>query len=290
MSSSETLTVKAPAKLNLFLEIREKLADGYHNIESVMQSITLYDELIFGKLGKGVRFDCSDRKLKYDGNLVLRAARLFFEKSGVDGGAAIYLNKRIPVSAGLGGGSSDAAATLSALNDMYGRPISEAELSAIGKSLGADVPFCLKRGLCAASGIGEKLQRIGELPGCVFVVSKTDTTVSTKTAYEALDRIAGRVMRPIERMIAAVKNRDLHGICEQLYNAFEENCQFDAKIKNVMEKHGALGTLMSGSGPSVFGIFDGEDGAGAALEELISLGCESFVCRPEKITETDGER
>lgn len=277
---SDIITVKAPAKLNLFLEIGKKLSNGYHNIESVMQSVTLYDVLRIKKAGVGISFDCGNKRLVYDGNLVVRAAKLFFEEAGIAPCVSIFLEKRIPVSAGLAGGSTDAAATLTALNRLFGKPFDLKSLSALGKSLGADVPFCIKRGICRAEGIGEVLEELDELPPCSFVIAKDASTVSTKTAFERLDEIE-RECRPMSNIIDVIKHKDLYGIAKNLYNGFEIIKSFDEKIKNIMLEHNALNTLMSGSGPSVFGIFESETDAKAACAGLRGMGYTSFVCSPE---------
>ncbi|MBO4422527.1 MAG: 4-(cytidine 5'-diphospho)-2-C-methyl-D-erythritol kinase [Clostridia bacterium] len=277
-----SITVKAPAKINLFLEIGERMPDGYHNIESVMQSVTLYDMLTVNAIPSGIKFDCSIKNLVYDKNLVILAAQLFFAESGIDGGAELYLKKRIPVSAGLGGGSTDAAAALTAMNELYGRPFSDAELSQLGKRLGADVPFCLKRGLCRAAGIGEMLEDIGRLPRCCFVVAKGGTSVSTRAAFEMIDGIKGREVKSAARMLEAIKNQDLRAAAASLYNGFEINLAYDENIKKTMRRHKALNCLMSGSGPSVFGVFERDEDAQSASDELRAAGYTSYVCRPER--------
>ena len=275
------ITVKAPAKINLFLEVGERMADGYHKIDSVMQSVTLYDTLTVQKADGGITFDCSDKNLVYDGNLVIKAVKLFFSESGTDGGANVYLDKKIPVKAGLGGGSSDAAATLEALNKLYGFPLSEEKLLIIGKRLGADVPFCIKRGLCRAFGIGEVLHELPPLPSCFTVIAKGDTSVSTRAAFELIDRQKNRQIKSSSNMAGFISKGDLNGICAGLYNVFESNGDYDGKIKRIMYKHNANGALMSGSGPSVFGIFDNVKNAENAENELKSLGYECFLCLPE---------
>ena len=281
MKPSGYITVKAPAKLNLFLEIGDKMDDGYHNIQSVMQSVTLYDTLTVIKTENDILLECDNADLVHETNIVVSAEKLFFEKSGIAGGALIRLKKRIPVSAGLGGGSSDAAATLNALNKLYGAPFKAEELSAIGKTLGADIPFCLKRGLCIAAGIGEILEDIGKIPECFFVISKGVGTVITGAAYEKLDLKKDRKRITPDSMLKAVKYGDIGAICDSLYNGFEQNEEYDAEIKEIMKNNGAKGTLMTGSGPSVFGVFIDEKDARAACKALKARGYTGFVCRPE---------
>ena len=277
----DKITVKAPAKLNLFLEVGERMADGYHKIESVMQSVTWFDTLTAKKANSGIAFSCSNKALEYGGNLVISAAKLFFDQSGIKGGVSVYLDKKIPVSAGLGGGSSDAAATLKALNELYGKPFSSDILMKLGKKLGADVPFCIKRGLCRAYGIGEILQQLPPLPQCLFVVAKGSTTVSTKEAFELLDKQGKRKIKSSDDIADKIKSGDLSGVCESLYNVFEINGGYDGNIKCIMKKNNAYNALMSGSGPSVFGIFESDKDAENAAAELKAQNYECFVCTPE---------
>ena len=276
------ITVKAPAKLNLFLEVGERMADGYHKIESIMQSVTLFDTLTVKKTEHGITFGCSNKKLEYGGNLAVSAAKLFFEQSGIKGGADVYLQKKIPVSAGLGGGSSDAAAVLRALNTLYGEPFSADELLKMGKKLGADVPFCIKRGLCRAYGIGEVLEDLPPLPRCVFAVAKGNTTVSTKEAFEILDGHGKRQIKSSDDITEMINKGDINGVCAGLYNAFEINGKCDDNRKRIMMKNNAYNALMSGSGPSVFGIFKDEADANSAAKELKAENYECFVCTPEE--------
>ena len=276
----DQITVKAPAKLNLFLEVGERMADGYHKIESIMQSVTLYDTLIIKK-ADDITLSCSNKKLEYEGNLALSAAKLFFEESGIKCGASVYMEKKIPVSAGLGGGSSDAAATLKALNVIYGKPFSDEKLLEMGKKLGADVPFCIKRGLCRAYGIGEVLQPLKPLPECIFVIAKGNMSVSTKEAFASLDKQGKREIKNSDNMAEMIDKSDMAGICGSLYNVFEINGCCDNKIKQIMKDNNAYNALMSGSGPSVFGIFGSLKDAENTEATLKANGYESFVCRPE---------
>ena len=277
------MTVRAPAKLNLFLEVGKRLDNGYHNIESVMQSVTLYDTLKIKKKPSDISFDCSNKRLVYDGNLAVVAAKLFLQITGIKTGLSLYLQKRIPVSAGLGGGSSDAAATLTALNKMFGSPLDEKNLYTLGKEIGADVPFCIKRGICRASGIGEVLEKLKPLPKCFFVIAKGNTTVSTRSAFELLDKCDSRECKSSDGILDMILKKDLHGIAENLYNGFEAINNFDSKIKSVLLKHNAMNALLSGSGPSVFGIYEHEEDANRANTELRADGYTCFVCAPEKI-------
>ena len=280
MVTSQSMTVNAYAKINLFLEVKEKLANGYHNLETVMQSVTLCDSLTVTKKDSGIDLECIFEGKDIKDNIVIKAASAFFRKAQIKGGADIKLVKRIPVESGLGGGSADAAATLYALNELYGAPVSEQDLYKAAKEIGADVPFCLKKGLCEAEGIGEILTDIGRLPDCIFLISIGSESVSTKEAFDALDRKAGRISADKRNILSAVAAGDIIGISNALYNCFEIiNCGAE-KIKRIMMNNGALGASLSGSGPSVFGIYDEETKAVKAADELQKLGYRTFACKP----------
>ena len=280
MVKSSGITVNAYAKINLFLEVKEKLDDGYHLLESVMQSVTLHDTIKISRSDKGVTLDCGRSPLSLTDNIIIKAANAFFARSGIKGGADIKLIKRIPIESGLGGGSADAAATLEALNLIYGKPVNEAEMYTVAKSIGADVPFCLKKGLCLAGGIGEILTDIGKLPDCSILISVGGSTVSTKKAFEELDLIENREFSDSKSIITAVENKDLAAISGSLYNCFENINAHDSKIKDIMKECGASGASLSGSGPSVFGIFDNENAVNRAEKKLKELGYKAYICRP----------
>jgi 4-diphosphocytidyl-2-C-methyl-D-erythritol kinase len=280
----KVIYTKAYAKLNLSLDVLSKRPDGYHDLCMVMQSVEHHDDVSILLNMEGQFYAQSDRRYlpNDERNIALKAARLFLEETGHAGmGASVRLRKRIPVCAGLGGGSSDAAATLIGLNDMFGGVIPENELMSLGKKLGADVPFCIKRGLRRALGIGELLERLPDLPECFFTVAKGIATVSTKSAFEALDKIEGRIIKKSDDMIKAIINKDIKTLSSHLYNAFEIQNGFDKRIKDVLLENNALNAVMSGSGPSVFGIFDNQADAEKADKALKRAGFFSFCCRPE---------
>ncbi len=275
--------IKAPAKINLFLEVGEKRADGYHNIFSLMHTIPLCDTVSAERLHpeegeRKILFTCSDPSLPTDNqNLAYKAAEYFFESFAVSPYVMrIHVDKVIPKEAGLGGGSADAAAVLMCCARLYPERIrfDSGKLLQTAVSLGADVPFCLMRGAAAAYGIGEILKPCSVLPECFIVIAKGSEAVSTAAAYHTLDNIPKRAIRSgdLSEMIADLEKQDLDGVCTYLYNRFEEavfpDCPTALSTKLLMLEYGAKGALMSGSGSAVFGLFESAYLADSAAEVL----------------------
>jgi 4-diphosphocytidyl-2-C-methyl-D-erythritol kinase len=262
----------APAKLNLFLEITGLRKDGYHEIVSVFVPVALYDTLRISKRARGLELHCSGRKVPGGrANLVYRAAACFFETTRIDGGAEIRLMKNIPVSSGLGGGSSDAAATLLGLNQLWDKPLKKGVLEAIALSLGADVPFFLLRRPAVARGIGEILRPIKGFPSFWYVIVSPSIMVPTAWAYSEvklglttkkdLNKIYN--LRKVDANIPDILSNDLERVTFGKY-------PFLRSIKTSLIDIGALGSLMSGSGPSIFGLFNSKKKAQEAGEMLAS--------------------
>jgi 4-diphosphocytidyl-2-C-methyl-D-erythritol kinase len=251
----------APAKINLFLRVLRKRADGYHDIVSLMQKITLYDELIFSTRPKGIVLNCigSDLPTSED-NLVFRAAQSIFAYANYPYGMEIKLTKKIPLAAGLGGGSSDAATTLIALNKMCSLNLKKNELIKLGAKIGADVPFFVFGNNALASGIGDKLKALQDLPKINLILIKPRFELSTKMVYENLNlRLTrGKNNYSIPRFLKMGDIiRELHNDLESV--SLEMHPEL-ADLKQMLLRHGALGALMSGSGPTVFGIYrDGKE-------------------------------
>lgn len=278
------MIIKAYAKINLSLDVVGKREDGYHLLRTVMQSVSLYDEIEMHRLDSGIQFDCSDKGLLGDDNLVLRAARLYFEETalkGVIGGVSIYLDKRIPLTAGLGGGSTDAAAVLIGLNKMYGNVLSDQELSKLALSLGADVPFCLYGGTALATGVGEILEHVSSSLQCSIVIAKRGNKGSTGEMYKRLDSIT--VKHPdTEMVVSGIINGDVTELSKGAYNCFIQVCDSsDLDVfKSVAEENGALYCGLSGAGPSVFALFEQQEQARGVLKSLEELGFEVYFCEP----------
>lgn len=284
---------KAYAKINLFLDIEKLRDDGYHNIKSVMQTIDWYDVIQVKKgIYEGIKITSNDRKLPTDSsNIVYRVTKAFLNELDINEGIEIYVEKSIPVSAGLAGGSADGAATLEALNELYGFPFSEDDLVRIGKSIGADIPFCIKGGTKEISGIGDIMTDCAKMPKCIILCAKmSDTGVSTPQAYKELDNIYCDFVgynyskEKLDSLKESMVQKNINGMCASMFNIFEEAIAIEHvsvnQIKNIMKKHGALKAMMSGSGPSVFGIFTSESDAANACKVLKGMGARAKICRP----------
>ncbi len=259
----QSVTEKAPAKINLYLDITSRRPDGYHEIKTVMQSIPLYDIVTVSKTRSGISMTCTDGNLTCgDGNLCIKAARAFFSELRCDiGGCKIELEKHIPMQAGLGGGSSDAAAVLRALNRLHGNVFDEEKLCELGLKLGADVPFCITGRTSLALGIGEILSEYISLPHCWLALCRGGAPVSTPEAYRRIDLSRASKAGDFDRFDRAMKSRDLRTIGAALYNRFEDILPDCIETKNKLTEHGAVGALLSGSGSFVYGIFESREDA-----------------------------
>lgn len=253
------MTIKARAKINLTLDVLGKRPDGYHEVEMVMQSIGLYDCLEFTPVSEGITILVEGGDLPAgEDNLVHRAASCIRTHGGIRNGIEIRLKKSIPVAAGLGGGSADAAATLAGLNTIWGLGLTLRELMLLGEQLGSDVPFCLMEGTALARGRGEKLMRLPPCPFLGLVLVKPSFGVSTAAVYQACSPGKLKNKPGSGDMVEAIKKRDPGVIAERLYNALEPvTFAMHPEVLVIKEKlleAGALGALMSGSGPTVFGL------------------------------------
>lgn len=270
------MRLRALAKINLGLDILGKREDGYHEVRMIMQTIQMYDVLDMKRVKKpGISLSVNYPYIPNDErNLVYKAARLLMDEFQIKEGVEIRLEKFIPVAAGMAGGSSDAAAALVGINRLFKLGLSERDLMERAVNIGADVPYCVMRGTALAEGIGEKLTRITQVPECFVLIGKPGVNVSTKTAYESLqlDKLSYRP--DIDGMIEDIERGDLLAMTEKMGNVFEpgitEKYPVIGEIRKLMEEHGALKAMMSGSGPTVFGIFDDRkkmEGAAVALRE-----------------------
>lgn len=256
-----TLYEGAFAKLNLTLDVLGKRPDGYHDIKSVMQTVSVRDDIeIDLDTGKPWKLLCSDGTIPADErNLAWKAARLYFDTIGKEpDGIEIRITKRIPVQAGMGGGSADAAAVLRALNRHYGHPLSIPALAELGGQIGSDVPFCVLCGTAMAEGRGERLRKLPDLPDCFFVICKPDFSVSTPELYNKIDSEPIHKHPDHTAMESALLAGDLGKICENIYNVFDsivtkEHLELNY-IKSIFNSYGAVGMQMTGSGSAVFCI------------------------------------
>lgn len=279
---AESVTIQAHAKINLSLDITGKRPDGYHTVEMVMQSIDISDTLTVTKTDSGIELICSDDDLPTDNrNLAYRAAELFFEKAEIDGGAIIKLKKRIPTAAGLGGGSADAAAVLTALNELYNLPFDDEDMDELAITLGADVPFCLVGGTQLAEGIGSILSPLPTLTDCAFVIVKAGEKKSTGEMYDRFDSIPEiDIIRPrTQSLVDAICEGDKSEAGRHMYNVFNRLWEYE-NIRGIMTDCGAQNVCVSGSGPSVFGFFTDLDDAHDAESKLKSVYDDVFFCEP----------
>ena len=280
------MEIQAFAKLNLTLDILGKREDGYHDLRMVMQSITLADTLTLEEnRGEGLRVNANLRFLPTgEKNLAAAAALRFWEALGRDPeNLDIRIEKRIPVCAGMAGGSSDAAAVLRALNQRAGDPFSPKELARLGERVGSDVPYCVLGGTALAEGRGEVLTPLAPLPRCWVVACKPDFPISTPELFAQADRVKLRRRPDTAGLVAALEAGDLGGVARRMYNVFEDVLPARlytrvAEIKNVLIQCGALGANMSGSGPTAFGLFDRLEAAQEARACLAQRYRDTFLC------------
>lgn len=281
----QELILKAYGKINLGLDVVRRLENGYHEVRMIMQSVELADVLMMKRLSEDrivIRTDkmglpCDER------NLAFRAARLMKEKYAIGDGVEIFLEKHIPVAAGMAGGSADCAAVLKGMNELFELGLSLKQLQVEGVKLGADVPYCLMGGCALSEGIGEVLTKLMEPPACVLLLAKPDIDVSTKHVYESLKLDTLEVHPDIDGMIQDIEAGNLEELCGKLENVLEgvtgKEYPIIGEIEKIMKEAGALQAIMSGSGPTVFGIFTESEAARKAMDVIKekSLANEVFL-------------
>ena len=277
------ISVKALAKINLGLDVVRRREDGYHEVRMVMQTVHLFDRLEMAKNSSGeisittnLSFLPTNRN-----NLIYRAAELLREEFQIKDGLTINLHKHIPVAAGMAGGSTDAAAVLYGMNRMFDLGLKREELMERGVKIGADVPYCIMRGTALAEGIGEKLTALPPMVKCPVLIAKPQISVSTKFVYENL-RLNDKTVHPdIDALVENIRKKDLNAVASEMGNVLETvtipNYPVIAQIKEHMLEQGAVGAMMSGSGPTVFGLFEDGDTAVAAYEKMKESGLAKQV-------------
>lgn len=280
---SDTIKLRALAKINLGLDVLGRRENGYHDVRMVMQTIYLYDNVTLTKTKTaGIQLKTNLFYLPVDEkNIAYKAAKMLMDEFQIEEGVHITLDKHIPVAAGMAGGSSNAAAVLVGMNRLFELGLSEEELMERGVSLGADVPYCVMRGTVLAEGIGEILTPLAPLPKCYILVAKPSISVSTKTVYEKLDAHEIEVHPDIDGVIAGLERGDLKKVAESMGNVLErvtiEDYPIIQEIKDAMREAGALNAMMSGSGPTVFGIFDDKMIAKQAQQKIRKAGLTKQV-------------
>ena len=288
----ETLNLQAHAKINLFLDVLYQRPDGYHEIETVFQSIGLHDNLTLRRIEQGIKLHCTHPQVPADAsNLAYRAAELILATSNTTEGVEITIDKNIPVAAGLGGGSADAAATLVGINELFGLAYERERLMQLGSRLGADVPFCILGGTAIGRGIGEILTPLSPFAGCHLVVANPGFEVKTSWAYRSLNLSGGKKKRSATKIQQKISNflltkleknvnilgQEIQKVCNEFFNVFESTVIAEypiiAELKKSLWDAGALGVLMSGSGPTVFAFVFDESHAEVVAERLKTSFC-----------------
>ena len=280
----ERVTVLAPAKLNLALDVVGILPGGYHALDMTMQAISLYERVVIRR-SPYLDLTLPGSNVKPGpGNTAIKAALAFFHYTGLLAGADITIYKNVPVRAGMAGGSADAAAVLVGLNELYGARLSMSELCALGAGIGADVPFALMGGTCRVQGVGDVMKALPPCPDCWFTVVMPDYGVSTPEAFAAYDRVGSSRHPDCEAQEAAIRAEDLAAVCAAAGNALEEcsGAKDNEAIKAALREHGALTALMTGSGAAVFGIFADEAEARTAAAALKTRWPQVYVAQPDK--------
>lgn len=284
------IQMKALAKVNLGLDVIRRREDGYHEVKMIMQTVRLYDRIILEKTQQGISMETNLSFLPVnEQNIAYRAAKMLMDEFHIQGGLHIKIDKHIPVAAGMAGGSTDGAAVLYGVNKIFELGLTKRQLMERGVKLGADVPYCIMRGTVLSEGIGEILTPVSSLPDCHILIAKPPVSVSTKHVYENLKLDKIEKHPDIDGMIEALRMEDLHGVTQRMENVLEtvtipEHPEIQ-QIKDLMIKDGALNALMSGSGPTVFGIFDDRE-KGMRARDLLrksSLARQTYLVRPFNI-------
>ncbi len=275
---------KGAAKINLAIDVLRKRQDGYHEVTMIMQTVALYDTITVKTTKDEVKLTTNSSLIPADKtNIVYKAADYLKTKYSVKGGALIHIEKNIPIAAGLAGGSTDAATALKLLNKVWDLRLTKNELLDAGKRLGADVPFCINGGTALAEGLGEKLTMLSSMPECYILLAKPEASLSTKLVYESLKLDEISVRPDIKEMIDAVQKKDIYKISQNLCNVLESvSLRLLPEIREIKQKlldNGALGSLMSGSGPTVFGIFEDKSTAYNAYDAIKSMVTDIFVVK-----------
>jgi 4-diphosphocytidyl-2-C-methyl-D-erythritol kinase len=271
--AEDSLCIKCPAKVNLFLKVLGKRSDGYHEVQNVMQTVTLFDELYVRRERSGLSLICSNEVLAEEAekNLAYRAAELFFGQGHAHGGVRLELTKNIPIAAGLGGGSSDAACCLLALNELFASGLSPEELRLLAAELGSDVPFFVEGGTALCTGKGEVVTQLPPAPHFAGIVASPGDSMKTGEMYGRLtpEDFQGP---EAEEMLGSIRSGRLENVCSALFNTFEKVALRAmpeiAALKKRLEDVGSVGSLLCGSGPTVFGVFPGLEQTERALGQL----------------------
>ena len=278
------IELKAYAKINLSIDVLGKRPDGYHEVKMIMQTLMLHDIVIVKKGIGNINIECSNKWIpKGEKNIAYKAAALMMDKFGIKDGIDINIKKSIPVSAGLAGGSADAAAVFKAINELYELGLNTNELMQLGKTIGADVPYCIVGGTALAQGIGEKITLLSSFPCTDVLIIKPPFGVSTAWVYENLRLNEIHIRPDIQALQMGIEKQNITEVSREMINVLElvtiKRYSVIEKLKKQLIQNGAKGSLMSGSGPSVFGLFENKDAANKALENIKSRKMQCFLTK-----------
>ena len=283
----DKIELKAYGKINIGLDVIRKREDGYHDLDMIMQTVGVYDDVIISREDGTQTYEIevstdADVLPNDKGNLAFMAAKVLMEAYDIKAKVKIHINKRIPIAGGMAGGSADCAAVLRGVNQLFQLGLTDEQLQEYGVKLGADVPYCIVGGTKRAQGIGEILTDLPTPPKCYVIIAKPDAFVSTKFVYSHIRPAQIENHPDIDGIIESIKAGDLYGMCEKIANVMEDvtipEYPIIQKVKDILKSNGAVNALMSGSGPTVFGIYDDEEKAKQSMDALSGKEFVSQLC------------
>lgn len=279
----DKVTVIAPAKINLSLDILGVDERGYHLLDMIMQTVSLFERVTVSKKKKDITLSSNARYIPTDSkNVAIKAAMLFFEYTGIQGGAHIHIKKTVPIKAGMAGGSADAAGVIVGLDKIYETNLTRQQMCEIGAKAGSDVPFMIMGGTKRVQGVGEIIKPCPPMPKCHLVICMPDKGVSTPAAFANYDTLGEKTLVETDKLVAAMEENDIYGVAKYMANDLEKAAasEYTQPIKEELIQQGAIGSVMTGSGAAVFGVFDDEDKAKAAVEYFRDRVRSVFIAKP----------
>jgi 4-diphosphocytidyl-2-C-methyl-D-erythritol kinase len=279
----DKVTVIAPAKINLSLDILGVDERGYHLLDMIMQTVSLFERVTVSKKKKDITLSSNARYIPTDSkNVAVKAAMLFFEYTGIQGGAHIHIKKTVPIKAGMAGGSADAAGVIVGLDKIYETNLTRQQMCEIGAKAGSDVPFMIMGGTKRVQGVGEIIKPCPPMPKCHLVICMPDKGVSTPAAFANYDTLGEKTLVETDKLVAAMEENDIYGVAKYMANDLEKAAasEYTQPIKEELIQQGAIGSVMTGSGAAVFGVFDDEDKAKAAVEYFRDRVRSVFIAKP----------
>ena len=279
----DKVTVIAPAKINLSLDILGVDERGYHLLDMIMQTVSLFERVTVSKKKKDITLSSNARYIPTDSkNVAVKAAMLFFEYTGIQGGAHIHIKKTVPIKAGMAGGSADAAGVIVGLDKIYETNLTRQQMCEIGAKAGSDVPFMIMGGTKRVQGVGEIINPCPPMPRCHLVICMPDKGVSTPAAFANYDTLGEKTLVETDKLVAAMEENDIYGVAKYMANDLEKAAasEYTQPIKEELIQQGAIGSVMTGSGAAVFGVFDDEDKAKAAVEYFRGRVRSVFIAKP----------